>query len=162
MMKLEPQVGDPGPSRFATTSRSFFVRTLSLTLIILGIIAAFGYSRFGSLKGAVAALGGDPLVVDDPVKSMSGIRPGDRVTLRYALTNLSRHPIRLLGVSTSCSCTVVNDIPMVLAASETRSVTAAITTSERQSAVNGSIRLYTDDLRCAEIVVRYTLHFAAR
>lgn len=135
-------------------------RVLSLTLIILAISAGYGCARFGSLAAALAAVRGDPLVVDQLFKSISGVRPGSRVALRYALTNVSGHPIRLLGARTSCSCTVVGDLPITLAASETRLLKVLIATREDQAAFDGSIRLYTDDLRSTEIVVGYSLHFA--
>lgn len=157
MTKMDPQVQRSASSAVVRGNRRFPLHVFSLALIILACGAGYGYSRFGSFAAALSAMRGDLLMVDQPLKSVHGIRPGSRVALRYALTNASRRPIKLLGMSSSCSCTVMEDLPMTLAASETRSVTATITTREGASVLDGSIRLYTDHPRSAEIVLGYRL-----
>jgi len=162
MTKMDPQVQRSASSTVVSGNRRLALHVFSLTLIILGISAGYGYSRFGSLAAALSATQGDSLLVDQRLKSVDGIRPGSRVALRYALTNASGRPIKLIGMSSTCSCTVMEDLPMTLAVSETRSVTAMIRTREGESVLDGSIRLYTDDPRSAEIVLGYSLRLTPR
>jgi len=157
MTQMEPQVHHSASGAVLKGNWRLTLLAFSLTLIILGIGAGYGFARFGSFAAAMSAMRGDVLLVDQPLKSVDGIRPGTRVALRYALTNASNRPIKLIGVSTSCTCTLVEGLPITLAPSETRSITATITTREGESVLDGSIRLYTDHPRSAEIVLGYSL-----
>lgn len=127
------------------------------TLLILGIGAGYGLFRFGSLAAALSAVRGDPLLVDRPFRSMSGIRPGSRVLLHYALTNASDRPIKLVGIKASCSCITADELPLTIAVSETKSLSATVKTREDESAKDGSICLYTDHPDSAEIILGYSV-----
>jgi hypothetical protein len=135
---------------------------LFLTVVILGVSASYGHARFGSIAAALSAMRGDSLVVDQPLKSLDGVRPGSRVEIRYLVTNVSNRPIQILGAATSCTCTMMENIPMTLAASESKSVTAKVRTCEDEPESAGSIRLYTDDLKSPELRLDYSLHLAPR
>jgi hypothetical protein len=131
---------------------------LAQTVIILGIGAGYGLLRFGSFPAALSAIRGDAILVDQPFKSMNGIRAGSRVVLHYALTNASDRPIQLVGVKCSCRCTKADELPFTIGVSETRSLSATVRTREDESASNGVIRLYTDHPESAEITLGYSLH----
>ena len=161
MTETDPRVQAPAPGAAVRRIRMLPFQVLSLTLVILGIGAGYGYSRFGSIAAAFSAMRGDLLLVDQPLQSVDGIRPGARVTLRYTFTNVSGHPIKLIGATSSCTCTMMEDLPLTLAASETRSVTAIIKTRESPPVFDGSIVVYTDERRCAEIVLGYSLHLTS-
>jgi len=124
--------------------------------------AGYGHARFGSIAAALSAMRGDSLLVDQPLKSLDDVRPGSRVEIRYVLTNVSNRPIRILGAATSCTCTMMENLPMSLAARESGSVTAMIRTRDDEPESAGSIRLYTDDLKSPEIMLNYNLQFAPR
>jgi hypothetical protein len=128
---------------------------------ILGVNASYGHARFGSIAAALSAMRGDSLLVDQPLKSLDGVRPGSRVEIRYLLTSVSNRPIRILGAATSCTCTMMENIPMTLASSESKSVTAKVRTREDEPESAGSIRLYTDDLKSPEIILGYTLKLSS-
>jgi hypothetical protein len=130
-----------------------------LAIAILGGLASAALIRYGSLTIAIQRLKGEILVVDRPVVAMSGVRPGSRVDLRYSITNVADHPVRLLGASTSCSCTMVENLPIVLAPSETRTLSATVSTSEDDRGLDGSIHLYMDDTLSPEIIIGYKVRF---
>ena len=133
---------------------------LSLTLALLAAGTGYGRLRFGSVSATVDSLRGQLVLVDEHAKSISGVQAGSQVVVSYALTNISDRPVRLIGASPSCSCTVIQDLPMTLAASETRTVSARITTSEDNPNSSGTIRLFTDEPRSPEIALNYTVRAA--
>jgi hypothetical protein len=133
---------------------------LVLTLTFLALGAGYGRYRLGSVSAALAFLRGGRLLVDEPVKSIDGVRAGSQVVISYTLANLSGRPLKLVGMAASCTCTVIEDIPMTLAMSETKMVTAKIKTSDGESDLSGSIRLFTDDIHSPEITLAYLVRFA--
>ena len=103
-----------------------------LTAGCLGIAAAYGRYRFGSISASFAYIRGERLLVANPVQSIDKVRAGESVIVRYAVTNLTGHPVRLIGKTASCSCTAIEDLPSRLATSETRQISATITFPEDQ------------------------------
>jgi hypothetical protein len=119
---------------------------VALTSVFLGLFAGLGWYRFGSLAHAKAYLRGERLLVADRARSLGDVPAGTTLTLQYAVTNLTGHPVRLLGAQPSCSCTMTGDLPMTLAASETRSIPVAIDTTEGgKEALAGTVDVFTDD-----------------
>jgi len=131
---------------------------LLLVAGFLGLGAAYGRHRFGSVAATLAYLGGERLLVDDLSKSVSGVKAGSPVVVRYTLTNLTGHPVTLVGKMASCSCTNIEGLPLTLAMSETRAVSATITLSKDKPDLSGTIRLFTDDLHTPEIALAYSVH----
>ena len=128
-----------------------------MTAGILGAASAYGWYRFGSIDASLAYVRGERLLVAEPSKSLEGVRPGESVVLRYVLTNLSGHPVTLIGKEVSCSCTNIEDFPITLAASETRPIAATVKVANGEPRVLGSIRMFTDDVQHPEIVLTYDL-----
>jgi hypothetical protein len=95
-----------GPTGFRTLAV-----ILSLTLAVLAVGAGYGRLRFGSVSATVDSRRGQSLLVDERAKSVSGVQAGSQVVVSYAVTNISDRPVRLIGASSSCSCTVIQDLP---------------------------------------------------
>lgn len=157
MEKSDLGAGNLG--RLKVAGRHFWppVIAFSTTLVVFGLGARYGVSRHGSLTSALTHGRGNPLVVDQAMKTMVDVRPGAVVVVNYLLTNTSSRPIRVVGVSPSCTCTVVGDLPMTFAAFETRAITANIHTSEGNPPLDGSITLFTDQPSASEILLGYRL-----
>ena len=133
------------------------ILTLFLALTFLTVGAGYGRYRFGSFSAALAYLRGEHILVDDPVQSVGASHAGGSVMVRYALTNLSAQPIKLVGVESSCACTEVQGLPTTLAALEKKEVSAKITVSEGRSNFSGSVRLFTDDDHSPIIGLKYSV-----
>ncbi len=119
---------------------------VALTSVFLALFAGFGWYRFGSFAHAKAYLRGERLLIDDRDRSFGDLPAGSTLTLHYAVTNLTGRPVRLLGAQPSCTCTVVDVMPMTLAASETRSIPVTIDTSEGgKETLAGTVDVFTDD-----------------
>ena len=48
--------------------------------------------------------------------------PGERRSLKVELANWTDKPIRLIGGTANCSCTVLNDLPLTIPPKEVRAV----------------------------------------
>jgi hypothetical protein len=116
--------------------------------VFLALFAGMGWYRFGSFTNAKAYLRGERLLVADGARSLGDVPAGTKLTLEYAVTNLTGHPVRLLGARPSCSCTVIDDLPATLAAFETRSIPVVVDTSEGgKEALAGTVDVFTDEPR---------------
>jgi len=112
----------------------------------MGLVSGFGRFWFGSLANARAFVRGEKLVVADPQRSLGDVAAGTKLTLNYPITNMTGHPVKILGAQPSCSCMVVDTVPMVLAASETRSIPVSVDTSEgNNDSLSGTVDIFTDE-----------------
>jgi hypothetical protein len=77
-------------------------------LILLA--TAFGIAWAGSPRTLLAYLQGDTLIADSYVDLGTG-SPEEQRTGFATITNLSSAPIRLIGGSSDCSCTITESLP---------------------------------------------------
>lgn len=150
---------DPSPRSRLRSAMNAIVFPLGLTLALLALCAGYGRYRFGSMATAIAYLKGERLMVDGRSRSLAGVS-GEQVEVRYALSNWTGQPVKLIGAQSSCSCTAVEGVPMALAASETRPIKATIKIDESSSDIAGSIRLFTDSPGIPEIKLAYMVRVA--
>jgi len=130
---------------------------LLMTLALLTLGVGYGRYRFGSVPAALAYLRGERLLIDEPLQSISGVHPGSQIVVPYALTNLTGRPVKLVGMATSCSCSVIEELPIAIAAAETRMVAVTIKIAENRSDFSGSLQLFTDDPHSPEIDLGYSV-----
>jgi hypothetical protein len=114
----------PEPDRegvLATDARRARKRTLlwlatTLTLISVGfaLLLVVGTQRFGSAASALAYLRGDRLVPDAYRKSFGTVAKDERPSVEFLLRNWSKKPIKVLGVTRSCTCLATSDLPVVI------------------------------------------------
>ena len=106
MTTIDPT--EPASTKSAATRSSLrtLVVTIALSLTMLGLGAGYGRHRFGSMSAALAYLRGDRLLVDESSRTIDDVQSGSEIVVRYGFTNWAAHPVKLLGMSSSCSCTV--------------------------------------------------------
>ena len=113
---------------------------------MLGMVTGFGRFWFGSLDNARAFVRGERLAVTELNRSLGDVAAGTKLTLHYPITNLTGHPVKILGARPSCSCTVVDFPPKVLAASETWSIPVSVDASEgSKTSLSGTVDVFTDE-----------------
>lgn len=146
------------------TSPRVALRTVLLTLLVsvsfLALGAGYGRYRFGSVSAGLAYLRGARFFVDEPIKKLESGPVETLVPLCYSLTNLTGHPVRLLGVTTTCTCTEVEKLPGTIGAGETIAARAKIKIGGSNPTTTGRIRLFTDESRSPEIVLTYSVRVA--
>ncbi len=120
------------PSRKCRVLNPFAVILISTNLALL-VMAVWAIASFGSIRGAVGYyLRGETLFFDSTEKSFGVASPGEKVTVAFRLTNRGRKPIRVLGCSAICTCTLPTDLPFTLGPNESRDVTLSIREPKRQ------------------------------
>ena len=152
---LPPSAETSHPSRVRSALRTTGV-TVALTILFAGLALGYARYRFGSVSASLAYLRSEQLLIDQANKATTG-EAGGQVQISYDLTNWTDHPVRLLGSSTSCTCTILDGLPMTLAASETKAVVATIVLDKAETRLAGSILVFTDDRRTPEIRLAYTV-----
>ena len=86
--------------------RSFLI-FLGMTSVITIIAANIAMYRYGSLGNALAALNGVRVIIRQPVQVLGQVNIGESRSLKYEVTNLTGHPLTVLGLAASCKCTKV-------------------------------------------------------
>jgi hypothetical protein len=130
------------------------------TAALLALAGGYSCYRFGSVSGGVAYLRGARLLVDEPVKVLESGPVETKTSLSYKLTNLTEHPIGLLGVTATCTCTEVEALPKAIRARETITVRALIKAGGSKPPANGMIRLFTDESSSPEVVLAFSVRAA--
>jgi Protein of unknown function (DUF1573) len=101
-----------------TASKKKALSWLALTMIIANVgllsAAALALYFFGSLAPAVAYLRGDRLIADAYTRSLGTIRKGEERAAFFVLTNSSNRAVKILGSRASCTCLVVDELPVAL------------------------------------------------
>ena len=64
------------------------------------------------------------------------MRPGEKISIPFDVTNEDVSPIRLLGVETSCNCLVVSGLPMALKAGEHGEINVSFSVSKDAPSAN--------------------------
>jgi hypothetical protein len=123
---------------------SWIAMTLIFTNIGLGSLVALALYSFGSLGPALGYLRGDRLIPDAYAKSFGTVEQGEVRTINFQLKNMSNQPIRILGGRPSCSCLVVDQLPMTLPLNGECRIRVGVRSSLRSGRIAESIRLFTD------------------
>jgi hypothetical protein len=91
---------------------------LAATLIFVSVgfalLLVVGIQRFGSAASALAYLRGDRLVPDAYSKSFGTVAKDERPTVEFLLRNCSKQPIKVRGVTRSCTCLATSELPIVI------------------------------------------------
>lgn len=125
--------------------------TATLTLLMIGIIYGIGVLNFGSTSSMLSYVSGDRIIVDAANKNIGSQKPNEVLAFSYGITNMTKHPIAIIGAKASCSCAVVENLPLTIAEGERRAIQVEVTTPSEAGAFGSGIILYTDDESESEI-----------
>jgi hypothetical protein len=126
--------------------------------VILGFLL-WAHLQFGSLRLArLYALGVPLLVEPNPVDPRPSEIPGTLVA-NVRVVNLTRVPIRVLGVSASCNCLATEGLPLAIPALDSRPLRVLIRTDASASeSVEQTILYHTD----AAAIPRFSVSITGR
>ena len=113
-------------------------------LLLMGILAAVAYLGFGSIDAALAILRGERLSIYPSLVDMGEGVPGETRNASIELTNRTDMPIRVIGGTSDCSCTVLGDLPVTIPPGESRSITVAMHLPNAVGAFNRKAGLHLD------------------
>ncbi len=114
-------------------------------LLALGCAAALGHYHYGSMDAALAALRQERLSITPATLDMGQGVPGETREATLNLGNRTEHPIRVIGGTADCSCTVLGDIPVTVPPGETRSITIQLRLPNSQGRFTRIAELMIDD-----------------
>jgi hypothetical protein len=113
--------------------------------VLLGVLALVSVVHFGSMDAAIAALRGERLSLDPAMVDMGQGVPGEERDASVELTNRTDKPIRLIGGTADCSCTVLGDLPVTIPSGESRSITVTMRLPKSAGIFNRKAHLKIDD-----------------
>ena len=127
--------------------------------LALGAVVCAGVFFLGRTVWAPAKSPGKPspaLTVDEPMKSFGQVVTGQRVGLRFNLTNKDSRPIQVIGCRVSCPCLRPIGLPMTVEPGRTAPVRFEIDGSTIPQSLDLTVTLFTDlaSLREIELQVK--------
>lgn len=106
-------------------------------------------------EGLVARLRGQPVAVS-PFTTDLGSRPvGEVVVFQLSVANHSGKEVRLVGGSASCSCAVLDELPLDIPAGERRDVSVRAAFKGTPGRFQHEVMLYTDHQDQVQLVARF-------
>jgi hypothetical protein len=139
-----------------------FARSFAFAILVVVGLCAWSVYRFGSLEtGLRYGLHGERLFVSPQVIDLGDLpRDGERVA-EISIANHSHSPVQLFGAGTRCSCVEVEQLPLSIAAGESRRVNIRISgvsagIGRQRTEFSQIVELHTDS------PVRRTLHVNIR
>ncbi len=126
----------------------------ALALVALGSLGLMSYWGVGP-EGLVARLRGQPMAIGPFLTDLGSGRVGDVVVFRIAVTNHSGRDVRLVGGSESCSCAVLDELPLDIPAGEQRDVSVRAAFKGTPGRFQHEVMLYTDHQDQVQLVARF-------
>ena len=112
----------------------------------MGILAAVACLGFGSIDAALAILRGERLSIYPSLVDMGEGVPGETRNASIELTNRTDMPIRVIGGTSVCSCTVLGDLPVTVPPGESRLINVAMHLPSGAGSYNRRAGLQLDDI----------------
>ncbi|MBI2805192.1 MAG: DUF1573 domain-containing protein [Planctomycetes bacterium] len=138
-------------------------RTMLPTLYaILGVFAisislyAIAFAGYGSIPAAIAHLRGERISVQPRLADVGTGTLGDQREAEIDVTNWTEHPIRLIGGTADCSCTVLGDLPLTIPPNETRTVKVDVAMTGKPGIFTRKAAFLVDDEGFKAVTFRLT------
>lgn len=103
------------------------------------------YASFGSLPAGLAYFRGERVAIQPRLVEVGAAQTGDTRTVELELSNWTDHPVRLIGGSADCSCSVLEDLPLTIPAGDSASVSLRINFSGRPGNFTRQAYFVVDD-----------------
>ncbi len=131
------------------TNRWQTARWLAVSVLVaavaLSVMTAVALRSYGSLGSALAALDGQPLVLDTYFIDVGTVVQGDERRPEVRVSNHSNKTIRILGARASCVCAMAEELPVELVPGGTAGLRLRLKTrTAKFGPFRHGIDLYTD------------------
>ncbi len=131
--------------RLVKASRSWLSALRGPFLVMLigvGLLAALGLIRFGSVSCALAYMRGYALCPECAVVSAGEITPGTKAEVAFRLWNVTGGDVTIAGVMLDCPCARTSKLPITIRPREFGVLDVSFTPTERQSGTSVKYRAY--------------------
>jgi hypothetical protein len=139
-------------TRIAVTAASI----LGAYALLVGSLAVLAQYRYGSIEAAIAILRNERLSVRPALIDVGRGVPGEIRQASVELTNRTDHPIRVLGGTADCSCTVAGSLPVTVPPAGTESIAIAVRLPPSLGAFDRRATLTIDDHGFKTVAIRLT------
>ncbi len=114
--------------------------------LVVVLVLSWSIGEFGSLRHAWLFASGLRLIIDDPEVRLADGKPGESRDAAFLAHNLSDHPIRIFGVTTSCSCVATDNLPATVPPKGIKELRLTLHLGQAASGtVNQTAVYHTDD-----------------
>jgi hypothetical protein len=117
---LKPVWDNPRPHFAAPILPALY--GLAATALSLGALLGVVHLTFGSVPAATAHFRGERVSISPRLADLGSALPGQSHSVIIDVWNWTGDPIRLIGGTADCSCTVLQDLPVEIPAGAARSV----------------------------------------
>jgi hypothetical protein len=138
-------------------------RTMLPTLYaVLGVVTisislyAIAFAGYGSIPAAIAHLRGECVSVQPRLADVGTGTMGDQREAEINVTNWTEHPIRLIGGTADCSCTVLGDLLLTIQPNETRTVKVDVQMTGKPGIFTRKAAFLVDDEGFKAVTFRLT------
>lgn len=97
----------------------WLLRNLILAACVVGGVLLGSIPVFGTVSGLPRFLAGERLLIEEPVRDLGQLRRGSRVVVKVRLFNPAFSQVVVAESRTSCSCTLVQKLPLAVPARST-------------------------------------------
>ncbi|MBI2804594.1 MAG: hypothetical protein HYX68_06370 [Planctomycetes bacterium] len=116
--------------------------------LLLALLPTLGY---GPVEQIIANLRGQRVTIQPNLAEVEPGASGEQREITVDVANWTDEPVRLIGGTADCSCTVLHDLPITIAPNETRSVAVRIALSGRPGIFTRKAAFLVDDHGFKEI-----------
>jgi hypothetical protein len=115
----------------------------STAAVLLSLLSLVAYVRLGSESNALAFIAGDRPLVNSTVRSFARIAEGEERSFNFEIVNFTGKPVTILGFRSSCTCVLVERLPLVVPAGNKERVNVVLNSQGKSGPLEGIIILYT-------------------
>jgi hypothetical protein len=124
--------------------RRELIGSIAVAIVFVVVMCFVAVFWFGGLGAFLAYLCGEEIFLEPAYIRIAESNPNEEVGLSARLTNVSGRSIRLYGFETSCSCTLLDQLPKFLAAGSTAELEIKVHLPPLNGKFEGVVRVFTD------------------
>jgi hypothetical protein len=110
----------PASSADLPIAQSRLLKIAAVAVLLVGVPLAAFFLAVASPSDWLAQLRGQTVTAEPTIADLGTGWPGEVRTFTVVLTNRSTRPVRIVGGTARCGCTVTRDLPLELAPGETK------------------------------------------
>ncbi|MBI3838367.1 MAG: hypothetical protein HY288_10605 [Planctomycetia bacterium] len=104
----------------------------------------WGYAQFGDPAAGIEFLGGQRVFLTPAKADIGGGRLGERRNVKLSVSNWSASSLTVVGGTSSCACSAIEGLPLVVPAGDVRSLNATVGFVGKSPVFSYILTLYTD------------------
>lgn len=149
MIGQRPTAGAPDDG--ARKISSWIISVLISANVFAVAALSVALFRFGSVQAAFQYVAGQTLVVDEALKSFGAVDLGQVTDVTFQLKNIGDRDLRIVGSSSSCTCTVPDELPMTIEPGRMKSLRVTVLSPGTPKKLRLPLTLYTSNPRQKEV-----------